>query len=90
MAAGAHFGYPKFTFDRISDYFRLILNLNFLEILTKRLLSANLYVRKSQSIAFLPISDRYATIFFLEIFDKMAVVGHFGCPKFTFDRISGH
>ena len=23
-------------------------------------------------------------------FDKMAAVGHFGCPKFTFDRISGH
>ena len=20
----------------------------------------------------------------------MAAVGHFGCPKFTFDRISGH
>ena len=41
-------------------------------------------------IAFLAISDRYATFFFLEIFDKMAAVGHFGCPKFTFDRISGH
>ena len=26
----------------------------------------------------------------LAIFDKMAAVGHFGCPKFTFDRISGH
>ena len=23
-------------------------------------------------------------------FDKMAAVGHFGCPKFTLDRISGH
>ena len=28
--------------------------------------------------------------FFLEIFDKMAAVGHFGYPKLTFDRISGH
>ena len=28
--------------------------------------------------------------FFFEIFDKMAYVGHFECPKFTFDRISGH
>ena len=28
--------------------------------------------------------------FCLEIFDKMATVGHFGCPKFTLDRISGH
>ena len=26
----------------------------------------------------------------LEIFDKMAAFGHFGCPKFTLDRISGH
>ena len=25
-----------------------------------------------------------------EMFDKMAAVGHFGCPKFTFDGISGH
>ena len=47
-------------------------------------------VRKSLSIAFLAISDRYATLFFFEIFDKMADVGHFGYPKFTFDRISGH
>ena len=41
-------------------------------------------------MAFLAISDRYATLICLEIFDKMAAVGHFGCPKFTFDRISGH
>ena len=27
---------------------------------------------------------------FLEIFDKMAAFGPFGCPKFTLDRISGH
>ena len=27
------------------------------------------------------------TIYF---FDKMAAGGHFGCPKITFDRISGH
>ena len=58
--------------------------------LTKWLPSAILDVRKSVSIAFLAISDWYATIFILEMFDKMAVVGHFGCPKFTFDRISGH
>ena len=25
-----------------------------------------------------------------QLFDKMADVGHFGCPNFTFDRISGH
>ena len=57
---------------------------------TKWLQVAILDVRNSLSIAFLAISDRYATLFFLEIFDKMAAGGHFGCPKFTFDRISGH
>ena len=47
-------------------------------------------VRNSLSIAFLAISDRYATLICFENFDKMAAVGHFGCPKFTFDHISGH
>ena len=47
-------------------------------------------VRNSLLIAFLAISDRYASLIFFEIFDKMAAVGHFGCPKFTFDRIPGH
>ena len=28
--------------------------------------------------------------FFGNFFDKMAAVGNFGCPKFTFDHISGH
>ena len=28
--------------------------------------------------------------FFLKFFSKMAAGGHFGCPKFTFDRNSGH
>ena len=54
------------------------------------LTSAILDVRISLSIAFLAISDQYATLICLEIFDKMADVGHFGCLKFTFDRISGH
>ena len=62
----------------------------FLKFLTKWLTSSILDVRNSLSIAFLAISDRYATLFFFEIFDKMAAGGHFGCPKFTFDRISGH
>ena len=54
-------------------------------------MSAILDVRNSLSIAFLATSDRYATFNICwEIFDKMAAVGHFGCPKFTFDRISGH
>ena len=33
-----------------------------------------------------PCSDR--SLFFKCL--TMAAVGHFGCPKFTFDRISGH
>ena len=87
MAAGAHFGCPKITFDRISGHFRSICNfffdifdimaavhfgcpkLTFEQLyffgkfLTKWLSSAILDVRKSHSIAFLAISDRYATIF---------------------------
>ena len=51
-------------------------------------MDAILDVRKSRSISFLAISDRYTTL--LEIVDKMAAVGHFGCPKFTLDHISGH
>ena len=39
--------------------------------------------RKSLSIAFLDISDQYATFFFTKC-------GHFGLPKITFDRISRH
>ena len=36
------------------------------------------------------ISGHFRSIRNFIIFDKMAAVGHFGCPKFTFDRISGH
>ena len=43
-----------------------------------------------KSLVFLAISDRYATFFFFDFFDKMAAFGHFGCPKFTLDRISDH
>ena len=47
-------------------------------------------VRNSLSIVFLVILDRYATLILFKFFDKMAAVGHFGCPKFTFEHISGH
>ena len=80
MAASGHFGYPKITFSRISGHFRSIQHFFF----TKWLPVAILDVRKSLSISFLAISDRYATLFCLEIFDKMAAVGHFECPKFIF------
>ena len=82
------FGYPKFTLDHISGHFRSIQI--FLKFFTKCLPVAILDVRKSLSISFLAISDRYTTLFFFEIFDKMAAVGYFGCPKFTLYHISGH
>ena len=81
MAAGGHFRCPKLAFYGISGHFRSIQNFftNFLR-----------NVRSSLLIAFLGISDRYTTLIYFEIFDKMAAVGHFGCPKVTFDGISGH
>ena len=85
MAAVHHFGCSKFTLDHISGYFRSIQI-----FFTKWLPVAILDVRKSLSISFQSISHRYATLIFFEIFDKMADIGHFGCPNFTFDRISGH
>ena len=36
--------------------------------------------RKSLSIAFLAISDQYATLIFFDFFFKMAASGHFGSP----------
>ena len=68
MAAGAHFGCPKFTFDRISGHFRSIRNFIFLEILTKWLPSAILDVRNSLSIAFLAILDQYGIFYFIFYF----------------------
>ena len=89
MAAGSHFGCLKLTFDGISGRFRSIQKLFFFKVFfTKWPPAPILDVQNSLSIAFLAISNRYATLFF--IFDKMAAVGHFGCPKITFDHISGH
>ena len=88
MAASSHFGCPKITLYRISYHFRSIPQ--FLGIyFTKWLPVVILDVRKSLSIAFLAISDQYKTFIFF-IFYKMASGAHFGCPKFTFDRIPGH
>ena len=41
------------------------------------------------SITFLVILDEYGKQI-LNFFDKMTAGVNFGCPKFTFDRISGH
>ena len=77
MAAGAHFGCPKFTFDRISGHFRSIRNFNLFGNLTKWLPSAILDVRNSLPILFLAILDQYGIFIFLLIFDKMADGSHF-------------
>ena len=87
-----HFGCPKFTFDRISGHFRSIRNFIFVwKFLTKWLPSVILDVRNSLLIVFLAISDRLALLDFLNSL-SIAIFfgGHFGCPKITFDRISGH
>ena len=52
--------------------------------------SAILDDRTSLSIAFLAISDQYATSIFFYFFHKMAAGGHFGRPKITFECISRH
>ena len=78
-----HFGSHFWLFWINTDFF-------FFYNFTKWLPVTILDVRKSLSISFLAISDRYPTLICFEIFDKMAAVGHFGCPKFTLDHISGH
>ena len=98
MTVGSHFGCPKITSYHFISIPQFILLWIFF---TKWLPVAILDVRNSLSMAFLAfqidrpfcmseilvISDRYG--FFLEIFDKMAGGGHFGCSKITFDVISG-
>ena len=76
MAAGAHFGCQKFTFDRISGHFRSIRNLHF-EIFDKMAAVAHFGCLK---FTFDSNSGHFRSIFFFG--------GHFGCPKITFDCIS--
>ena len=58
---------------------------------TKRTPAAILDDRKSLSIAFLVISDQYATFIFVWFFwHKIAAAGYFGWAKITFDHISRH
>ena len=57
--------WPKITFDRISRHFTSIHNFYiFLIFSTKWLLATILYDRKSLLIAFLTVSNQYATFFF--------------------------
>ena len=87
------FGYESTLSHMVSHFLPFQIDttifIYFLYFFTKWSPSAILDVRKSLSIAFLAISGRYGTFCF-EMFNKMATVGHFGCPKITSDRISGH
>ena len=80
---------PKFTFDRISGHFRSILNF-FLKFLQNGRRRPFWMSEIHFWLNFWPFQIDAQLLFFLVIFDKMAVVGHFGCPKFTFDCISGN
>ena len=75
MAAGAHFGCPKITFDRISGHFWSIGHTRCPKF-TFDGISAHF-----RSIRILIICLNL---------DKMAAGGHFGCPKITFDHSSCH
>ena len=89
--AGSHFGCPKITFYCISYHFRSIPQFLFLwNFFTKWLPSAILDVRNSLWITFLAILYQYRFCNLFKFFYKMAAGGHFGCPKFTLDHISGH
>ena len=48
------------------------------------------FVTKWPAAPILDVGSFFGTFFFVDIFDKMAAVGHFGCLTFTFDGISGH
>ena len=80
----------KITFDRISRHFISIQNFQFKKKITKWPQAAILDDRKSLSIAFLTISNQYATCICFNFFYKVASGDHIGWPKITFDRISRH
>ena len=101
MTAVRHFGCPKLTFDHISVHF---IYFCFFLILLKwlpfwmfqnhfrsHLWPFQINMRMSEihfRSHFCPFQIDTQLVFY--IFDKMAAVGHFGCPKLIFDRISGH
>ena len=89
MAVGGHVGCPNLlsmAFLAISYQYETFLYFFFRKWPPTPILD----VRNLLLIAFLAISDRYATLICFESFDKMTAVGHFRCPRLTFDRISGH
>ena len=86
MAAGAHFGCLKFTFDRMSGHFRSICNFC-CKFFDKMTAVGHLGCPR---LTFDHISGHLRSIrnlFLFEIVYKMAAGGHFGSPKITFDNI---
>ena len=91
MSAGGHFVWPKITFDHISRHFRSIRNFHFSDFFSTKWPPADILDdRKSLSLAFLAISDKYATFNCLKFVPRSGRRGHFGWPKITFNRISRH
>ena len=88
MAAGSHFGCPKITLYRISYHFRSIPQFVFWWKKITKWLPAAIWMSENHFRShFWPFQIN--TIFFFNFY-KMAAGAHFGCAKFTFDRISGH
>ena len=97
MAAGGHFGCPQITFDRIFGHFRSIRNFLVLNFFDKMVVGGHFgwddnvnYHKIHFRWHFWPFQIHTELFYFLKYLDKMADVGHFGCPKFTFDCISDH
>ena len=91
MSTGVHFGCTKFTFDRISGHFRSIRNFNLFGNFWQNGWYLLFWMSEIHLWShFWPFQIDTQLKFLFEIFYKMADMVHFGCPKFTLDRISGH
>ena len=90
MAAGSNFGCPKITLCRISYHFRSIPQFFFCEIFLQNGCRRPFWMSENHFRShFWPFQINTETFYFLNIY-KMASGTHLECPKFTFDRISGH
>ena len=84
MAAGNHFGCPKIQFLVISDKYH---NFYFCEFCLQNGCRRPFWMSENHFWSnFWPYQINAQLVFFY----KMTAVGHFGCPKFTLDHISGH
>ena len=89
MDTGSHFGCPKITLYRISYHFRSIPQFLFCEVFFTKWLPRPFWMSENHFRShFWPFQIN--TQLFIYFFYKMADVGHFGCPKFTLDHISGY